>query len=60
MVNSTPPMFIEAFITNPAVEALDVGVLIGFSGRDELMFDLVGVGPLIQSGTCELRTIISE
>lgn len=23
------------------------------------MFDLVGVGPLIQSGTCELRTIIS-
>lgn len=42
------PGSIQALLTDPAVERLDIGVICGFSGPREVQFDLVQICPLIE------------
>ena len=60
MIHGKPPMFIEALIANLAVEAFDIGVLIGFSGLDKLVSDLSFVSPGIQSTAGKLRAVVGK
>ena len=60
MVDIAPPMLVQALAADLAIEALDIAILTGCSYLDKRVFDLLGVGSLLQGGTCELRTTISD
>ena len=60
MIHGKPPIFIEALIANLAVEAFNIGVLIGFSGLDKLVSDLLFVSPGIQSTASKLRAVVGK
>ena len=53
-------VFVEAFVAELTVEALDVGVLGGFPWRDEAMLDLAIMGPTFQSQAGKLRPVVGE
>ena len=42
------PMPVEAFVAQPPVEALDVGILHGLAGIDEVQLHPMGVSPSVQ------------
>jgi len=44
MVDVSPPVLVQALVTNLAVEAFDVGILIGFTRLDKLMIDFPFIG----------------
>lgn len=50
-------MFVKAFVTHGAIEALDEGILDGLSRLDEGQFDLVFVGPAVEMLARKLRAI---
>src|SRR5262249_10812011 len=52
------PVLVEALVAELAVEALDVGVLVGLAWLDELELHAVAVSPLIERSAGELRTLI--
>ena len=52
------PVVVQAFVSEPAVEALDVGVLRRLPGRDQLQLDTMSVGPLVEGSPGELRPLI--
>lgn len=52
------PVFIEAFIAELAVEALDVAVLHGFAGFDQDVFDAMLLCPSDEGAAGELRAVV--
>ena len=42
------PMLVQAFLSVPAIETLDVGVPGGLAGVDEIELDAVIVGPSVE------------
>ena len=60
MVEVEELVFVEAFVAELAVEALDVGVLGGFSRGDEAMLDLALMGPAFQGQAGKLRPVVGE
>ena len=53
-------VFVEAFVAELAVEALDVAVLGGFSWGDEAMVDGVLVRPALQRQARELGSVVGD
>jgi hypothetical protein len=51
------PALVEALVPELAVEALDVGVLDGFPGTNELELDPALVRPLVEMLAGELRSV---
>ena len=54
------PVLVQAFVPQPAVEALDVRVLDRLAGLNEVQLHSLAVGPGIQGGTGELRAVIDR
>lgn len=52
------PVFVEAFVAELAVEALDAGVLGGLAWLDQQQLHAVGDGPLVEGSSGELRPLI--
>ena len=52
------PVFVEAFVAELAVEALDVGVLGRLAGLDQQQLYAVGLRPLVQRSAGELRPLV--
>ena len=53
-------VFVEALVAELPVEALDVAVLGGFSGRDEAVLDLAVVCPALQRQAGELGSVVGD
>ncbi len=53
-------VFVEAFVAELAVEALDVGVLGRLSRSDEVMLDPVLMGPAFEGQAGKLRSVVGE
>ena len=54
------PVLVEAFVVEPPVEALDVGILDRFAGPDELEPHAVLVRPNVQSLASELGSVVDD
>src|SRR5690606_36246723 len=52
------PMLVQAFVAQPAVEALDVGVLHRLARADERQAYALRVGPRIQDAALELAPVV--
>ena len=48
-------MFVQAFVPKSGIETFDIGILIWFSGRDELVIEAV-LAPVEKRGRAKLRT----
>src|SRR5262249_55163766 len=59
MGETTEPMQIQAFITELAVEALDVGVLRRLAGCDEIEGNAMRIRPGVQRLAGKLRPIVN-
>ena len=53
------PFLIQAFFSEAAIEAFDMAVLRWFSRIDEVQFDLIQRGPLIQLVATEFGTVVN-
>ena len=53
-------MLVQALVSEPAVEALDEGVLNGLAGLDEVQPHAPLVGPLVQHQAGELRSVVKD
>ncbi len=51
-------MLVEAFVAQPPVEALDVGILHGLAGIDEVQPHPMGVSPSVQDPPGEFRAVV--
>ena len=51
-------MLIQAFVEQPAIEALDIGVLDRFARLDKVQLDAAPVRPGIQGAARELRAVV--
>ena len=51
-------MLVEAFVAQPPVEALDVGILHGLAGIDEVQLHPMGVSPSVQDPPGEFRAVV--
>lgn len=62
MVDIAPPVLVEALVAdlNLAVEAFDIGVLVGFTRLHKLMVDFPFVSPGIECGSRELEPVVCE
>ena len=60
MVDVTPPVLVEALVADLAVEAFDIGVMVGFTLLDRLMVDLPFVSLGIECGSRELGLVVCE
>ena len=58
LVKGSKPMFVQAFIAQSTVEALDVGVLHRLARLDEVQLDATAVRPGIQGAARKLWAII--
>ena len=54
------PVLVEAFISERAVEALDVGILSRTTGLDQDVFDAVFLCPRHGGPTSELRSVVGS
>src|SRR5437899_6914589 len=54
------PMLVQALVSEPAVEALDEGVLNGLARLDEVQPHAPLLGPLVQHQAGELRSIVQH
>ncbi len=54
------PVFVEAFVSEGSVEALNKRVLNGFPRLDKLQLDAMLVGPAVEDFTGELGSIIGN
>src|SRR5919108_3701376 len=52
------PVLVETLIAQPAIEALDVGVLVWLAWLDEVQFDTMGVGPRVDGSANELGAVV--
>ena len=59
MTQGMEPMFVQAFVPEFPIDALDKGILGRFSGLDQLELNTVLIGPLIKGFSCEFRPLIS-
>ena len=60
MVDVTPPVLIQALVADLAVEALNVGVLVGIAQLDKLMVDFSLVSPGIERRSRELWPVVCD
>ena len=51
-------MLVEAFVAQPPVEALDVGILHGLAGIGEVQLHLMGVSSSVQDPPGEFRAVV--
>src|SRR6266446_7761259 len=54
------PVLVETLVAEPAVETLDVGILIRLARLDEVQPDALGVGPCIEGPADELGSIVRD
>src|SRR6266404_1445526 len=54
------PVLVETLVAEPAVETLDVGILIRLARLDEVQPDAWGVGPCIEGPADELGSIVRD
>jgi hypothetical protein len=54
------PVFVQALVAQPAVEALDVGVLDGLAGIDEAQANTVLIGPLVEGLAGQLGAVVES
>lgn len=54
------PVFVQAFVAEPTVEALDIGILHRLARSNERERNACLVGPRIQHLTSELRTVVAR
>src|SRR5712664_2752527 len=54
------PVLVETLVAEPAVEALDVGILVWLAGLDEVQPDALRVGPRIERAAGELGPIVRD
>lgn len=52
------PVFVEALVPEPAVEALHIGILVRLARLDEVQLNAVGVRPTIEGAPDELGAIV--
>jgi len=60
IVERNEDVFIQAFLAQARIEALDVGVLDRLARFDELKSRATGVGPLVHRPTPELGTVVRQ
>jgi hypothetical protein len=53
------PFLIQTFLTEPAIEALNMAVLYRLAGVNEVQLDAISTGPNIQLLATKLRPIIN-
>jgi hypothetical protein len=53
-------MFVQAFLSEAAVERFDVGVLVGLARLDKEQLNTPGVGPVQHGLTAELLAVVSS
>ena len=58
IAESQEPVLVQAFVTQPTVEALTVGVLDRVAGVDEVQGDGMLVRPFLQRPTDQLRAVV--
>ena len=58
MRQTAEPVQIQALIAKPAVEALDMGVLRGLAGVNEISRHAMCIGPSVQDAPSKLWTIV--
>jgi len=54
------PVLVETLVAEPAVEALDVGILVWLAELDEVQPDALRVGPRIERSAGELGPIVRD
>ncbi len=53
-------MQVQTLLSEPAVEALDVGVLRRFAGIDEIQFDAIVGGPGIERAAGKFGAVVDD
>jgi hypothetical protein len=56
MLQANKPISVQAFVSQPAVEAFGVGILYRLSRTDEIEFYALSVRPFIQDAPGEFRS----
>lgn len=54
------PVLVEALVAQPAVEAPDIGVLVGLAWLDQTQRDTKGMGPLEHGRAAELLAVVGS
>ena len=57
LADAGEPVLVQALIPETAIEALDVGVLCGFTGIDEIQLNAVVISPGIKGATSQFGPI---
>jgi hypothetical protein len=60
MIKREEPMLVEAFVPEPSVEALHVGVVNGLARTSKMKLHLLRIGLFVQSVTYELRAVVNH
>lgn len=60
LADASEPMLIQAFLSVPAIETLNVGVLGRLAGVDEIQLDAVIIDSSIQRPPAQFRAVIND